>query len=72
MTSPSTDTPTLVTDETVAMLAALVGLHVEPDDRAAMAARLRELYAAVGDLDALDWDGAEPELVFDPSWEEVK
>ena len=46
--------------------------RIEPADWPAMAARLREFYAAVGDLDALDWDGAEPEFVYDASWEEAK
>jgi Asp-tRNA(Asn)/Glu-tRNA(Gln) amidotransferase C subunit len=72
MTSPASDNSSVVTDETVQMLAALVGVRVEPEDRAAMATRLGELFAAVGDLDALDWEAVEPELAFDPSWGELK
>jgi len=58
------------TDESVRLLADLLGVRVDPERMPAIAAHLADLLAVAAALDDLELDGATPAAVYDARWPE--
>ena len=61
--------PSPVTVTTIEELAAIAGLPLSAERRAALAAVVQMLLEGAAALDALDLSEVEPETVFDARWE---
>ena len=59
-----------ITEELVASLGRVAGLHFPTERLPVIAQRLREMHTLAADLDVLEIDDAEPAFRFDPSWPE--
>ena len=58
------------TDESVRLLADLLGVRVDPERIPAITAHLADLLAVAAVLDDLDLNGVAPAAVYDPRWPE--
>lgn len=64
------DSPAPPTEATVRALADLAGLRLEPDRLPIVATHLTDLLAFAAEVRAVDVEGLEPEVAFDPRWPE--
>jgi hypothetical protein len=59
-----------ISPEEAQLMGMLVGLTIPPEDLAALAEELSDQLASVYQLAALDLEGVDPVLGFDPRWSE--
>jgi hypothetical protein len=57
-----------ISPEETQLMGMLVGLTIPPEDLAALAEELSDQLASVYQLAALDLEGVDPALGFDPRW----
>ncbi len=57
-----------ISEDLVAHLGELAGLHLAPERLPLIAQRLRDLHIVAAELDSLDLERVDPAIRFDPSW----
>jgi Asp-tRNA(Asn)/Glu-tRNA(Gln) amidotransferase C subunit len=60
-----------ITDELVAQLGIIAGLHFPAERLPAISQRLRDMHTVAADLDSVELGNVEPAIRFDPSWPEA-
>lgn len=61
-----------IAPETIAAMARLLGLAIPPEELPVLAAAVRDQFASIVPLEALDLTDTMPAIEFDPRWEAAR